>query len=75
MSKCAVIGIGVGYGVDMFEGFVGSLRSIGYKGHIILGIAENAPTNDSSNLSNGKRHDVTKSKNDKKNKKMGLKRL
>lgn len=43
-NKCAVTGIGVGYGLDVFEPFVGSLRSTGYKGHIILGIASNAPS-------------------------------
>jgi len=44
-SKCAVTGIGVGYGLGEYKPFVGSLRSTGYKGHIILGIAEDAPSN------------------------------
>eukprot|EP00041_Stephanoeca_diplocostata_P028996 m.844385 g.844385 ORF g.844385 m.844385 type:complete len:425 (-) comp23475_c0_seq22:1634-2908(-) len=38
-----VIGVGVGYGVSTFEMFIGSLRGTGYRGHIIMGIAENAP--------------------------------
>ena len=48
-AKCAVIGLAAGYGhvygMDMYKRFVGSLRATGYPGHIILGIAPNAPQN------------------------------
>jgi hypothetical protein len=38
-AKCVVIGLAVGYPLEVFETFVGSLRATGYPGHIILGIA------------------------------------
>jgi hypothetical protein len=40
-AKCVVIGLAVGYSLEVFETFVGSLRATGYPGHIILGIAVN----------------------------------
>jgi len=42
-DKSAVIGLASGYGLNVFEVFVGSLRATGYQGHIILGISKNAP--------------------------------
>jgi hypothetical protein len=44
-SKCVVIGLAVGYGLNVYEMFVGSLRATGYPGHIILGISPDAPDN------------------------------
>ena len=42
-SKSAVMGLATGYNLDVYKRFVGSLRATGYPGHIILGIAKNAP--------------------------------
>ena len=43
-SKSAVLGLASGYGLNVYQDFVGSLRATGYTGHIILGIAKNAPS-------------------------------
>ena len=44
-SKSVVIGLAAGYGLGVYKSFVGSLRSTGYDGNIILGIAPN-PSSD-----------------------------
>ena len=42
-SKSVVMGMINGYHLSIYETFVGSLRATGYPGHIILGIANDAP--------------------------------
>jgi len=41
--NATVIGLATGYDRSVLERFVGSLRKTGYAGHIILGVAPNAP--------------------------------
>uniref|UniRef100_A0A7S4S646 Uncharacterized protein n=2 Tax=Ditylum brightwellii TaxID=49249 RepID=A0A7S4S646_9STRA len=43
-AKSVVIGLAAGYGVHVYQQFVGSLRATGYNGHIILGIASDPPS-------------------------------
>jgi hypothetical protein len=43
-SKSAVLGLASGYGRQVYELFVGSLRATGFSGHIILAIAKDAPS-------------------------------
>ena len=43
-AKSAVLGLAAGYGLQSYQDFVGSLRSTGYPGHILLGLATNAPS-------------------------------
>jgi len=38
-STATVMGVATGYGIDVYERFVGTLRKSGFKGHIILGVA------------------------------------
>jgi len=38
-STATVMGMAVGYGMDVYERFVGGLRQRGFKGNIILGVA------------------------------------
>ena len=38
-STATVMGMAVGYGLDVYKRFVGSLRKTGYRGHIILGVS------------------------------------
>ena len=42
-SKSVVMGMINGYHLSIYETFVGSLRATGYPGHIILGVANDAP--------------------------------
>ena len=42
-SKSVVMGMINGFPLSIYETFVGSLRATGYPGHIILGIANDAP--------------------------------
>lgn len=42
-SKSAVLGLATNYSLGVYKIFVGSLRATGYNGHIILGIAKDAP--------------------------------
>lgn len=44
-NKSAVLGLGTGYPLSVYERFVGSLRATGYSGYILLGIANDAPSN------------------------------
>ena len=41
-SKSAVLGLASGYGREVYETFVGSLRATGFSGHIILAISKDA---------------------------------
>jgi hypothetical protein len=50
-SKSAVLGLASGYGRQVYEMFVGSLRATGFTGHIILAIAKDAPSDVVSYLS------------------------
>ena len=43
-QKSAVLGLATGYMLRDYKRFVGSLRATGFPGHIILGIAANAPS-------------------------------
>ena len=45
-STATVIGIAVGYKIDVYERFVGTLRKTGFDGNIILGVDDNAMTDD-----------------------------
>mmetsp|Transcript_2515 Transcript_2515/g.5495 ORF Transcript_2515/g.5495 Transcript_2515/m.5495 type:complete len:894 (+) Transcript_2515:69-2750(+) len=42
-SKSAVLGLATGLSLGDYQNFVGSLRATGFPGHIILGIAKDAP--------------------------------
>ena len=50
-SKSAVLGLATGYPLGVYETFVGSLRATGFAGHIILAIAQGAPSDIVSYLS------------------------
>ena len=41
-SKSAVLGLASGYGREVYETFVGSLRATGFSGHIILAVSKDA---------------------------------
>jgi len=55
-SKSVVMGLASGYGLNVYEQFVGSLRATGYPGHIILGISKDAGPDVLQYL---KKHNVT----------------
>jgi len=42
-SKSVVIALAAGYGLNVYQQFVGTLRATGYKGYIILGISKHPP--------------------------------
>ena len=44
-QKTTVMGLAIGYGLDVFKSFVGSLRATGYSGNIILGVSHDMEDN------------------------------
>mmetsp|Transcript_35002 Transcript_35002/g.64811 ORF Transcript_35002/g.64811 Transcript_35002/m.64811 type:complete len:335 (+) Transcript_35002:167-1171(+) len=50
-SKSVVMGMASGYGLNVYQQFVGSLRATGYSGHIILGVSTNIINENNNDVS------------------------